>query len=120
MVCNSVIASALPQWALPQQRGFINTRMMIDNIIEMDTASRIASKTQEARAALIFFDFAAAFPSIAWDYMWLTLDYVGIPKKILQAIQALYCNNRHFFRFMGRTYAAHISSCGVKQGCPLS
>ena len=75
---NQTFSHMLPEWALYQQRGFIKSRAMIDNIIDMDAAARTAARQHAGRAALVFFDFAAAFPSIAWEFMWMVLEFIGL------------------------------------------
>ena len=72
------------------------------------------------RAALILFDFAAAFPSIARSYMWLVLTIIGIPEYIIAALKALYTDNHHFLVFRGRYFYAFRGAAGVRQGCPAS
>jgi hypothetical protein len=38
-----------------------------------------------------FIDFEKAFDSVKREVMWLTLQEYGIPRKIIQIIQILYC-----------------------------
>ena len=97
------IAKVLPNWAVKQQQGFIHDRVLIDNAIEMDTEARIAAM-HTSNAALLFLDFAAAFPSIAWAYLWLVLEYAGFPQIVIDSIKGLYTGNRHFLRFMGSIF----------------
>eukprot|EP00973_Karenia_brevis_P053306 7409673-Karenia_brevis.AAC.1 len=101
-----------------EQRGFLGGRMIVDNVIELDTHGRIyalsadaggcanpSSHKQEEHAkfpALACFDFAAAFPSVAWQYMWLCMEFAGLPEQYIKAFKKLYANNAHFLRFMGK------------------
>ena len=62
----------------PMQRGFLPGRSLIHNVVEVDTAMRMVSLTAEAPGAL-FFDFAAAFPSLAHDYLHAVLAHLGLP-----------------------------------------
>ena len=125
------LARAMAPWASWDQRGFLEARMMVDNVIEIDTHGRIAALTanqgknhsmdvpgmeQSKFAVMAFFDFAAAFPSVAWVYLWMCMKYCGLPKAYIKAFQKVYKNNVHFLRFMGKVYRAYVNASGVKTG----
>ena len=57
------------------QRGFIGGRDMLDNLFDVEEAMIIASSTSEGATAL-FFDFAAAFPSVEHEVMF---EYFSAP-----------------------------------------
>ena len=57
----------LAQAISPAQRGFLPGRSMLQIVVEIDGEMRAAS-LQADRAAAVFFDFAAAFPSLAHDF----------------------------------------------------
>lgn len=78
-----------------------------------------ASITQH-RAAALFFDFTAAFPSVSHQFLWVALRAAGIPEHIICAIRNLYANNHHWVRIKGGTFRSVTVLSGVKQGCPLS
>ena len=76
---NKPLAKAVEQGACLEQRGFIEGRMLVDNVLEIDTYGRIcsiatrshakesksASPVEERRLpAMLFSDFAAAFPAL--------------------------------------------------------
>ena len=126
--------------ACSDQRGFIAERMMVDNIGELDTFGRIfASRADHSVTlahskshlkavtadgltipAMVFFDFAAAFPSLAWSFMWLCMRFAGLPGPYIRAFQKLYVNNNHFLKFMGQVFFAYVNMGGVKTGGPAS
>eukprot|EP00969_Alexandrium_andersonii_P172343 7619027-Alexandrium_andersonii.AAC.1 len=54
--------------------------------------------------ALIFYDFAAAFPSVKWSYIFRVLRAMAIPACVRRAIRAFYADVQHFVRFRGTTY----------------
>ena len=75
---------------------------MVDKVIEIDTYGRIAAITAKADKeaqhntyetkgtgwpAIAFFDFAAAFPSVAWIYLWLCMKYAGLPMAYVKAFE---------------------------------
>ena len=117
---NEPLSQSLPGWAREEQRGFVKTRQLIDNVIDIDTDCRIASLLCESGAALALFDYAAAFPSIAWLYLFLVLEFSGVPSFYINFVKKLYSNAKHYLRFRGRTQYAFTPSAGTKQGCPLS
>lgn len=128
---NIPLAESLEQWGDSDQRGFIGGRMIVDNVIELDTYGRIVAmqagvasstsesvhgKVGECLPALAFFDFAAAFPSVAWAYLWLCMHFAGLPRPYIRAFKKVYRCNVHFLRFMGRVFQAYVNASGVKTG----
>ena len=92
---------AIGRWALMVQRGFIKGRKMLKNAMEIEAKTMELALNMQNRAALIFLDFGAAFPSLSHDFLWLVLEHVGIPSQVLSAIKALYQHNRHWIRLGG-------------------
>ena len=68
----------------------------------------------------IFFDYSAASPSIAREFLWIVMRSIGVPNFVLRALQALYCNNLHFTRGKLGLCFAFCAAAGVRQGGPLS
>eukprot|EP00973_Karenia_brevis_P051520 7153425-Karenia_brevis.AAC.1 len=69
-MCASVahtISPILTAKAAKIQIGFIRFRQLLINVVELDAASRVYSLAAKSLgpAALAFFDFSAAFPSVA-------------------------------------------------------
>ena len=120
------LAGALASWASPDQRGFLEGRMMVDNVIEIDTYGRIATLAggswhehagrHTSLAVMAFFDFAAAFPSLAWMDLWMCMSYCGLPRPYIRAFKKVYKNNVHFLKFMGKIFRAYTNASGVKTG----
>ena len=117
--CNESLKAALPRWAKYEQRGFVMGRQLVDNVIDIDAVSHVAA-AQCSDAVLALFDFANAFPSVAWAYLFLMLAYSGMPQHMARMIKKLYSNPQHYLRFMGLTTYAFTPAAGTKQGCPLS
>ena len=70
--------------------------------------------------AIIFFDFASAFPSMSQAYLIQLLSSLSLPRNALNLIQALYDNNRCLIQTNGFRGEGFHMSAGVRQGCPLS
>ncbi len=80
---NKIIASAWLQclkkpykgYVDPMQGGFVPGRQFLQNLLDIDTQARLDSmpKNGGQLAHMIFFDFAAAFPSISHEWMWVVI-----------------------------------------------
>jgi len=124
---NRIIASSaritwepiLAQYISDHQQGFLKGRQMLNNVISIDYEAMTVS-LKYGRGALLFFDFKAAFPSIAHRYLHESLQALGLPDHALALIQALYDNNSCNISFKGKTYEGFGMFCGVRQGCPIS
>ena len=101
------------------QEGFIAGRVMLRNSLNISTQAYLARYSFE-QAALVFLDFAAAFPSLCRDWIMAVLFAMGIPTPIIQAIWRLYQKNYHIYRDGANVVYAFLSMMGVKQGCPSS
>ena len=109
--------------------------MIVDNVLEIDTYGRIcsiaaSSNGKDTRSAcpgdvsrlpaMLFSDFAAAFPSVSWGYLWMCMRFSGVPRCYIRAFKKVYYNNLHLLRFMGKVYEAYVNASGVKTGGPAS
>ena len=125
------LAGALSSWACEEQRGFLGGRIIVDNVVELDTYGRVVAATSARKRPgttnilhdnhvniplMAFFDFAAAFPSVAWTYLWMCMKFSGLPRAYIRAFKKVYKNNVHFLRFMGKVYKAYTNDSGVKTG----
>ena len=102
----------------PAQRCLIG-KNILDNVINLDSVAHILA-CQFPNAAMVFLDFWAAFPSVAHSYMWNLLEYMGLPKKLIQILKGLYKRNRHIIKIDGAKYKGPTLLSGVRTGCPLS
>ena len=125
---NKPLAKAVEQGACLEQRGFVEGRMLVDNVLEIDEYGRICSITTRSHAkeskraspkeesrlpAMLFSDFAAAFPSVAWGYLWMCMRFSGLAKSYIRAFKKLYNNNLRPLRYVGKIYEAYINASGV-------
>ena len=84
------------------QRGFLRGRSMLANIIEIDEAAMTIS-LKEKYGGLVLFDFTAAFPSESHEFLFQTLEHLGMPRKELNLLKMLYDNNKCEISFQGNT-----------------
>ena len=96
-------------------------RQLIDNIIDINTESRIAASVCPSGGVSALFDYAAAaFPNVAWIYLFMMYWNIMVSQPSTSTLHKLYTNARHFIRFLGRVTYAFTPKAGTKQACPLS
>ena len=69
---------------------------------------------------LCFWDFAAAFPSVAHYFLMLVLSLSRTPQGFINIIKGMYAHNAAFTVCEGVNKLAFWILSGVLQGCPLS
>jgi hypothetical protein len=127
-VTNRQLGGEVAKWAYTDQSGFVVGRQGLDNVIELDTQARIADLEASCNRmlevcmlpVLSLYDFAAAFPSLAHRFIFLTINYIGFPDGLKRFFLALYTNNKCYGRFGGQTMFLYLIRAGIIQGCPAS
>ena len=109
----------LNPWVSPQQQGFLRRRSILKNILDVEF-SAMKTALSSTEGAMIFFDFASAFPSMSQQYLIQLLTSLGLPKTALNLIRSLYNNNRCVVQTSGFRGDGFPMTAGVRQGCPLS
>ena len=98
---NYSLAPVASKCAHFSQRGFVRSRNFVLNAIELDTFARIFSTFAASGscppeffpllcAFLCFFDFLAAFPSVAHEFLFRALEFYGCPFGIRNFIESLF------------------------------
>ena len=101
-------------------RNHLRGRSMLANLLELDLGSRTYYPKYD-QAAMFLFDFKAAFPSVAHDFIFKTLTEIGVPRNWVRVIKdVFYDSNVHYIKIDGEAFPSFTSQCGVRQGCPLS
>ena len=113
------IEPLLAQAISPMQRGFLPGRSMLHNVVEVDAGMRAASLRTDTAGA-VFFDFAAAFPSLAHEYMLDVLRSLQVPPEVIRFVANLYTGNGCKIAAAGALYDGFCVRAGIRQGCPLS
>ena len=124
---NRIVASAarnrweghLSAWILPRQQGFLRGRSILTNLLQLDTAAMITSLTQPDGACILL-DFASAFPSISQDFLFTTLQHIGMPSNAINLLGSLYSNSYCDVKQGTTSTPGFTLETGVRQGCPLS
>jgi hypothetical protein len=122
LMANAVRLRAEPLLAKaisPAQRGFLPGRSMLHNVLELDGEMRAAS-LQAERPAAVFFDFAAAFPSLAHDFLMDVMEHLQLPRQFRSFVANLYFGNGCRIAAAGASHEGFSIRSGIRQGCPLS
>ena len=101
------------------QRGFVITRQMIENVIDLDAAGRIFAFSNP-EAILALFDLCAAFPSVAHMWLFTVLEHLGFYQGFIDLVQGVYFLVMSFSLEKGVAVFMYMIFSGVLQGDPLS
>ena len=126
-VSNRIIAAAykkrwepqLGAWVSIDQRGFIQGRSMMKNVVDLEAAGFSTSALHE-RGMTLLIDFKAAFPSVSHQFMMLCLKAMGMPASMIRVLQALYLDGHCCISVGGALWEGFSMTSGIRQGCPLS
>ena len=69
---------------------------------------------------VVCLDWSKAFDTISHDAIRISLDRLGVPEPMIQAIMALYSSPVFMVRDAYSESTTHAQQRGVRQGCPLS
>ena len=92
---------------------------MLANLADVDEAM-IQRAAEGQGAYAIFFDFAAAFPSVEHALFREFFKSLGWPAWLRNFVGSLYRNNHCFINLGGSRHAGFDITRGIRQGCPLS
>ena len=67
-----------------------------------------------------FIDLASAYPTVNREKLWLTLEKQGFGKMFINAIKALYTNDKTSTIILGERTKSVFLTRGLRQGCSLS
>jgi len=121
-VLNRKIRHPIRTAACKIQRGFIVGRNFVDNIVDLDTVARIYGMNPLSLLPLLaLYDFGAAFPSVIHQWLFLCLQFAGIPEGMMNIFYEMYS----FVAALGYSEDGVVRFLfwilsGVLQGCPLA
>ena len=140
-VTNQAISPVVQACASKIQRGFVNDRVLVQNVVDLDFASRAGALRYGGSKhgydfdsdlsirrdgcigrlpVLTLYDFASAFPSVAHAWLFAVLVCIRVPKGALNVFEALYKDCDAYWCGGGVEYWLFKIISGVLQGCPLS
>ena len=110
------VLNSLITWG---QRGFLTGRSMLSNILDVEEALAHAAILNRDAVA-VFYDFAAAFPSIEHALMFTYFSALGWPSWLMRIISILYYGNRCDISMGNAIVVGFGIDRRIRQGCPLS
>lgn len=121
-VTNGSLKRGVSGGACEVQRGFIQGRNFVNNIIELDAWSRAyAGVVSLFFPLLACFDFGSAFPSLIHAWLFIAMQAAGVPHGAFHLIESLYHVVSAFGRISGSSSRfLFLILSGVIQGCPLA
>ena len=114
-----LIEPAVGPRVLEIQRGFIAGRSMLSNLVDIEEAA-VRTACSPHGGGAIFFDFAAAFPSIEHSFLRAVFESLNWPCWLRTFIDVLYAGNFCDIVMDGARYDGFSIHRGIRQGCPLS
>ena len=109
----------MPKIVSTDQNGFIKGRNISYNIRLIQDIIDYAEKF-EVNGAVLFLDFAKAFDTVEWNYMFATLKHFGFKSSFIKWVKTLYANITCKISNNGWLSESLNISRGIRQGCPLS
>uniref|UniRef100_A0A8C5QFF1 Reverse transcriptase domain-containing protein n=1 Tax=Leptobrachium leishanense TaxID=445787 RepID=A0A8C5QFF1_9ANUR len=109
----------LPFLVGSDQVGFIPGRMARDATTRALDAISVA-RISDTPLLLLSTDAEKAFDKVDWQYLFGTLEEMGVGRGFLAWLQALYCNPTARIRVNGALSHPVSIRRGTRQGCPLS
>jgi len=121
-VCNRKLRKPLAKFISATQRGFTYGRVALQNVSDLDFASRLYSiECPQLLPALCAFDFGTAFAALSQRWLMIMLEVFKLPSGFIDLCQG-------FFSFVagvgcgtnGLVQMLFLICSGVVQGCSLS
>ena len=101
------------------QNGFRKGRSCSDNQFILATILwKAREKNQDVHCAYV--DLANAYPTVNREKLWLTMRKQGFGEKFINAIKALYTNDRTSTIVLGEKTKPIFLRRGLRQGCSMS
>ena len=119
-----VMTPLIAKHADKQQEGFVKGGQGVNNLITVDCHSRaldaaavlLGPSPVESVPLLVLFDFAAAFPSMAHAFIFISLKYYEVPDGMYNFFMALYKGNKLYAMFGGVRHFLYDILSGILQG----
>ena len=114
------LAGVLPRIISPQQSGFVKGRSMANNfLLAQELMSEIGRKCRVENLALKL-DMAKAYDRVSWPFLIAVLRRFGFGERFIDMVWWLISNVWFSMLVNGVPYDFFKSSCGSRQGDPLS
>ena len=118
-VVRHLISPTLGSLLDDSQTAFLPGKLIEDPIFEFNEKF-YGAKLRNETYSILFHDFKKAYDSVSRVYLFSLLEKIGIPKRLIRIIKALYSNVQAFPILTDPHSITIEMSNGLKQGCPLS
>lgn len=115
-------SSTVSRYASLIQRGFVQGRQLVLDIVDIDAISRALSNFNifPMESVLALWDFKAAFPSMRHAWIKAVFKAFGFPKGFLFFLDALFLHNYAIYISGGFQAFLYLILAGIVQGCPAA
>ena len=120
LAVNYPLAQAAQVTVHPRQRGIVAGRSITDNILEIEGFGQSYAIAEADDPAILLFDLKAALPSLAHQWLFVTLRRMKVPGFLIESIKALYKDGFAEVMLMGTRWGRFPILSGIRQGCPAS
>jgi hypothetical protein len=120
LALNRPLAEAATITVHPRQRGFVNGRSLLDNVLEVEGFAQSYAIAEADDPAIILFDIMAAFPSLSHQWLFVVLKKMKAPRATIEAFKALYKDCHATINLLGKRRRRFAIRSGIRQGCPAS
>ncbi|MCO5585619.1 hypothetical protein L7F22_039554 [Adiantum nelumboides] len=104
---------------LPEQKGFIKSRYILDAIIALWKAVELAEESDQSYIFLKV-DFHKAYDRIEWDFIFQSMQDAGFGKKFIKLTQLLFGNAFAKVAINGDLSGLFPLRRSTRQGCPIA
>lgn len=113
------LETVLPILVHPDQTGFVKQRYASDNMRRLlhivDTGTNISSS-----CAVLSLDAEKALDRLAWEFLWHTLETMGVGVNFIGMLKTLYHNPTAVVITSKQCSRPLTIERGARQGCPVS
>ncbi|GAA0157176.1 hypothetical protein LIER_38412 [Lithospermum erythrorhizon] len=114
------LAPILPKLISETQAGFVQGRLIQDNILLAQELIHHIDKGDKAGNVILNLDMSKAFDRLSWNFMHKILTKFGFSARWIGRVMACLNNNWFSVLINGRSAGFFKSEKGVRQGDPLS
>ena len=113
------LSQFLPDLIHPDQKGFIKTRSIHENLIDIQSLIQ-ESENSNMESMLILLDIHKAFDSIGWNFLKSVLIQYGFPEYFVTWFDIFYTGKELHILNNGHISEVIFPERGMAQGCSIS
>ncbi|KAL0356478.1 UNVERIFIED_CONTAM: putative ribonuclease H protein [Sesamum radiatum] len=115
---NTQIATILPKIISPSQSGFVQGRMIADNILLAQELTHCLGKNCSTNNMIIKLDMAKAYDRLNWGFLYRILEKLGFHQNWISMVRKLIENCWFSILINGEGTGFFKSTRGLRQGDP--